>query len=469
MEKYDADAIASQAEGEAEKRRRLSSAALQWFTAESRIGGLYLRSEAIGSIAATEGISVQSAAAAIRGTVGDAVDPVQQVEAGGDKYVGVIDYRTYPDAGAYGYIHFNDAHGRLKRVVCARCVEKHTADTQVAHATEGSGDAEMGADWSKLVRLVERHHAESHTQEAQSIEPGASLLSNTTIAGNKAFHTGNDGPSSGLDADTLQGSGPSDLGSDTFTDVQTQFDLPFDLSKRQFYYIIGQNDVVFQSNSALDVWQSVLTGNTVATPPQAVVDSFEDGDLSEYGGDKQAYSIVTSPTTDGSNALRLDNATGGGADSYDGMASTSGLGTYPQRGDKIRCDFIPQADALDNVITLAFGTQGTTKSDDAYYICLDGNNNDFGLGYGPFTGTPDFDIKNLSISNIVEGEKHVFEAEWGTSNSNSEIIGRLYGPDGDVINTSSTSDSTVDTGGIGFGVNQKSGDPKAVYDNYRIV
>jgi len=43
------------------------------------------------------------------------------------------------------------------------------------------------------------------------LEPGASLASGTTIGGNTAWHAGNDGTGSGLDADLLDGQDASDL------------------------------------------------------------------------------------------------------------------------------------------------------------------------------------------------------------------------------------------------------------------
>jgi len=151
---------------------------------------------------------------ALSDVVGDIVDPLQQILREGERYVGIIEYREYPSEGAYGYIDFDDKYGERKRVVCARCVETEEFDDNISHATEGEGSVPDSASWNQLLNTVTSHYTKSHTEAPINIEVGASLLSGTTIAGNESWHAGNDGSGSGLDADVLQGNGPSSFASD---------------------------------------------------------------------------------------------------------------------------------------------------------------------------------------------------------------------------------------------------------------
>jgi hypothetical protein len=75
---------------------------------------------------------------------------------------------------------------------------------------------------------------------------------------------------------------------------------------------------------------------TVSQPYSAIIDNFEDGDLSEYGPDTGSYSVVSSPVFLGSNAL------GALATGRDVVASTSGLDNYPSPGDTIRVHVYPE-------------------------------------------------------------------------------------------------------------------------------
>jgi hypothetical protein len=77
-------------------------------------------------------------------------------------------------------------------VVCARCVEKHTYDENITHATQGEGSSNSDATWQQLLNKVTSHYATQHTTSPSHIEPGASLVSGTTISGNTAFHSGNE-------------------------------------------------------------------------------------------------------------------------------------------------------------------------------------------------------------------------------------------------------------------------------------
>jgi hypothetical protein len=195
---------------EQETRSELAVEALQWFL-DGNVGELFPRGDVVDRLSNELDITNRQANTAISDTVGDIVDPVQQIVKGNKKYVGVIDYKIFNDEGAYGYVDFDDRKGQRKRVVCARCVEKHKYDENITHATQGEGSSNSDATWQQLLNRVTSHYASQHITSPSSIESGASLVSGTTISGNTAFHKGNDGQGSGLSADTLRGRTRSEI------------------------------------------------------------------------------------------------------------------------------------------------------------------------------------------------------------------------------------------------------------------
>lgn len=187
--------------------------AAEWFLSDTSPDGLVPREELLKELSGELSVTEPVANRVVSGLVGDVVDPVQQVthpEKG--KLVGVIEYHEYPDSGCYGYVNYDDVTGDAKRVVCSRCVETAEVDTDVTHATAGGGSMSEDAGWEQLVNRVEKHYANSHEVTPDSVTVGASLASGTTISGNTAFHLGNDGQGSGLDADTVDGKDAKDLG-----------------------------------------------------------------------------------------------------------------------------------------------------------------------------------------------------------------------------------------------------------------
>lgn len=124
----------------------------------------------------------------------DRVDPVQNVVKDGGNWIGVIEYHEHDYW--YEYVEHHDIDGRRNIGVCAKCVKESDVDTEVA---KGVGDTEELAD------RIEDHYDEEHDGSVD-VETGATLNSGTTIAGNAAIHSANDGLGSSLDADLLRGS-----------------------------------------------------------------------------------------------------------------------------------------------------------------------------------------------------------------------------------------------------------------------
>lgn len=172
-------------------RAQVAKEVLQWFL-EGNIGEFFPRDQLAEELSGEINTSRARANVAISDTVGDIVDPVQQIAPGSERHIGVIEYEVFNDAGAYGYIDFDDRKRKRKRVVCARCVEEHTYDEDISHATQGEGSSKQDATWQQLLNKITSHYANSHEKPPDEIEPGASLLNGTTISGNTAFHTGNE-------------------------------------------------------------------------------------------------------------------------------------------------------------------------------------------------------------------------------------------------------------------------------------
>lgn len=205
MESYDPEELTAKVKQEQEETSNLAVDTLDWFLDSDHIGEFFPREDAAIELSDYLDVNLGKANSAISATVGDIVDPVQQISVENNKYVGVIEHRVYQTEGAYGYIHFDSRLRQKKRVVCARCVEKEDLDENVTHATEGEGTSNTDASWDQLLNKVTSHYASAHTEPPEGITPGASLLNGTTISGNVAFHSGNDGEGSGLDADTVRG------------------------------------------------------------------------------------------------------------------------------------------------------------------------------------------------------------------------------------------------------------------------
>jgi hypothetical protein len=250
MEEVDPETALSAVESEQERRRGRAVEALEWFKSKRDAYALVRRGEVVEALADEMGWSEEQANQAVGDVVVDIVYQVQQVvhpEHG--KLVGIIEYRERPDSGAYGYVDYDDVAGRRRRVVCSQCVVDSETDAEVAHATEGEGTTEQDASWEELFAAIEDHYATAHGVQPSEVKVGASLASGTTISGNTAFHSGNDGPGSGLDADTLDGSDSSDLG-DQFTEVASgKISIPagakepiYDASKKAFALVRATND-----------------------------------------------------------------------------------------------------------------------------------------------------------------------------------------------------------------------------------
>lgn len=201
---HDATELIEQASATHHQARQHVREAADWF--HEREGSFVERDSAISHFEEAFGVSRQVANTIVSELVGDLVDPVTQIRADGVKYVGIVEYNEYD--GAYAYLDYDDSIGKRRRAVCAQCVHQESLDTDVARAEEYAGSFDE-ASYDELVESIHEHYEDAHEAVPSEVETGASLLSGTTIGGNTAWHAGNDGTGSGLDADQLDGSDSS--------------------------------------------------------------------------------------------------------------------------------------------------------------------------------------------------------------------------------------------------------------------
>jgi len=252
MTDLDPEDVIEETERQKETIRAHFLPAVEWFLEE---GGMGERSAVVGDLSAHLDVDEATANLIVGHLVSDEADPVQQVvQPKGSRFVGVIDHAEHD--WFYAYDRYDDVDGRERRAVCGHCVHEERAAADVTHFTRAPADydvesarlglalhyhvdhagralsevvAELGVDPSAF---AERHDVGTPeelslrdvTRRLDSdpaldpgavgssrdmsvpdvdVEPGASLVSGTTIGGNASWHAGNDGAGTGLDADRV--------------------------------------------------------------------------------------------------------------------------------------------------------------------------------------------------------------------------------------------------------------------------
>jgi hypothetical protein len=167
------------------------------------------------------------------------------------------------------------------------------------------------------------------------------------------------------------------------------------------------------------------------------VDNFEDGDIDEYNGGYPGYfSTVTTPVHEGSYALK-----GGGSGPNKWITSTSGLGNYPSRGDKFSVWI--RGGNYNSQPRTCFGLQ-SSGFDSGYAFNADFRDGNVAI----FKGKSRKSYSSISWS---ANKWYRMECEWGFDT----ITVRVYA-DGSQVASTSYTDSSYDSGGIGFRADHKS-------------
>ena len=206
-------------------------------------------------------------------------------------------------------------------------------------------------------------------------------------------------------------------------------------------------------------WRSLVDGNEIVAIPDGVVDNFEDADADPpgvyedgetiadyYGGDTGQFSRTTDEVETGVKSLDIN------VSSNSLIISTSGLNSYPEKGDIFEVYGYHDGDG---VILIYFGAPNEAGwGDDS--------------GYRMYTRNDDNRMRiersdNGSITTLAEDDNASipsnewlrFRCEWhdGTgAESDNEIVFELYDESGTEISKLSVNDdSYADDTGIGFG------------------
>lgn len=223
--------------------------------------------------------------------------------------------------------------------------------------------------------------------------------------------------------------------------------------------IEGAFDPVAGPKQVLPRVAYVINFNMVWDPDQGIwvpkkkdrtIDDFEDGDLSEYGGDTGAFDVDgTDPVFEGSFSLK-------GTTNNSQIASFpgDGLDNYPVRGDVI--EFSTFRGNADTGTEMIFGmeTAGTNGQFYSAELTADGEIRITIDGGG--TGNV---LASRDVGTPV-GEIFTNTIEWGDPTIRFEV----RTADGAFIGAVEADDTTYDDGGIGWDTTQSTGAPDAMWD-----
>ena len=171
------------------------------------------------------------------------------------------------------------------------------------------------------------------------------------------------------------------------------------------------------------------------TDPDVVEDFGRSSPLNEYGGSTGLFD-TTGDAYEGSQALTND-----GGD-FGGVNSTSGLDTYPERGDTVHAHFQNAGDQ--NFAAVNFFAQSETDDPDRYSVGISGVDGEFTLWK-----TEDGSIETLDSSAPSSTTSGWYRVEFSTDSST--VTADLYDASSDDhLASVSASDSAFSSGGIGF-------------------
>jgi len=194
-----------------------------------------------------------------------------------------------------------------------------------------------------------------------------------------------------------------------------------------------------------------VTASTVS-----VIDNFEDNDLSEYSGATGDFSTVTSPVKEGTYALQADGSTGSIIKSF------SGLNNYPSRGDTVRYWlYIPGAGVNEEVPVFHWAKQG--NGGEYQFSVRRGSENEIQLA----VDSGGFSILDTTSYTFPSDTWMEIEIDF-----QSTITCRVLDDTGTLQASVSATDSTYDSGGIGFVAgtfSSNSTERVGIWDNVRII
>lgn len=176
-----------------------------------------------------------------------------------------------------------------------------------------------------------------------------------------------------------------------------------------------------------------------------VYDDFEDDDIAEYSGDSSLFNVGTGFAYQGT--YGLDAVGNVNSQTSDGIYRTSAV---VSQGETIRYfQYISSAGTLDEVCTL-FGVQSPGSNNNNYAVCLEQV-----AGIDRMSIAENVQSSDSSGTAVILASTTVayspgwyeVEIKWGTNNT---ILATLYNSADAFVASTSVTDSSYTTGGIGF-------------------
>ena len=177
---------------------------------------------------------------------------------------------------------------------------------------------------------------------------------------------------------------------------------------------------------------------TVDNAGETIIEGFERTDpLADYGAATDLYSVTTATVYEGSQALVND-----GGD-YGSVVSTSGLDTYPSRGEEFHYRFDNAGD--DNFVALHFMAQSETDNPDGYTVGISGSGA-WRMWNSVNGSVTQIASQDLPTSDQIDGW---YRAEVRTDDTT--VYADLYDDSTDELLASiQADDANFSSGGIGF-------------------
>lgn len=186
----------------------------------------------------------------------------------------------------------------------------------------------------------------------------------------------------------------------------------------------------------------------VAEHVYRLIDSFEDGGITEYYQTSNAWSVVDDPSlaTHGTKVLHSSFGQGG----KDAMTSGTGLPYYPSRGETFRTNHITLGEANGFGHQFGLNHDGRNIFPDGYSVRANfGDNGDLKLVRqdpgGEQGGEQQLDTTVIDMSGLT-GQTLELETEFG----NPTITSTLYRENGTIVGRVSASDTTFNGNDFGW-------------------
>lgn len=180
-----------------------------------------------------------------------------------------------------------------------------------------------------------------------------------------------------------------------------------------------------------------VTVTTNDDPQATVIDSFEDGGMTEYSGDTTEASTVSYPTVSGDLALKMDTLSDGSASA---VVSTSGLPYYPNDGDTFRYHMQTGDGSADGRFFF-----GAADTENAYRVEISPGSDEVRLGRVEAGVVTDLGSIPATITTF---EWYEVEVRWADGGG---LEVETFDESGSSLGTITSGDSTYLSGGVGWG------------------